>query len=56
VFYKVSTSYQPATEKGFRWNDPIINIKWPIDHPIVSERDQNAPLFQDIKNEIEKIK
>ena len=46
VLYKVSSLYDPATEKGFRWDDPSINIEWPVEHPIVSERDQQAPFFQ----------
>lgn len=45
VMYKVSSLYNAATEMGFRWNDPSINIKWPTINPIVSDRDQKAPLF-----------
>ena len=45
VLYKVSSLYDPQTEKGFRWDDPTINIAWPVDNPIVSERDQQAPYF-----------
>lgn len=25
-----------------RWDDPILNIKWPIEKPILSERDKNS--------------
>jgi len=49
VMYKVSTPYDARYEKGFRWNDSTINIQWPIDQPVVSERDQQAPTFQDIR-------
>lgn len=45
VMYKVSAPYHPTYEKGFRWNDPDINIKWPVENPIVSERDEKSPLF-----------
>lgn len=45
VLYKVSTPYDPRFEKGFRWDDPMINIKWPVDSPLVSERDQQASFF-----------
>ena len=45
VLYKVSALYDASTEKGFRWDDPTIGIDWPIEHPIVSERDQQAPYF-----------
>lgn len=53
VFYKVSSIYQPATEKGFRWDDPQIAIQWPISNPIVSERDQVAPYFCDLTATLE---
>ncbi len=48
VLYKVSSEYHGDTEKGFRYNDPAVGIQWPIDKPIVSERDLKAPLFREI--------
>ncbi len=53
VLYKVSTPYNPQYEKGFRWDDPMVNIKWPFDYPIVSERDQDAPFLHEISQGIE---
>lgn len=47
VMYKVSSPYDATTEMGFRWNDPIINITWPTINPVVSDRDQKAPLFNE---------
>jgi dTDP-4-dehydrorhamnose 3,5-epimerase len=49
VLYKVSTPYDAQFEKGFRWNDPTVNIGWPVEHPIVSERDQQAPFLHEIE-------
>ncbi len=37
--YKQSTYYSPKTQFAYLWNDPIFNIKWPIDNPILSTRD-----------------
>lgn len=48
VMYKVSAPYSAPHEKGFKWNDPDVDIHWPISHPLVSERDQNAPLFKEM--------
>lgn len=48
VMYKVSAPYHPKYEKGFRWDDPMIGIKWPISNPIVSERDQAAPFLKEL--------
>lgn len=48
VMYKVSSPYNAKYEKGFRWDDLEINIEWPIQDPIVSERDQIAPFFREL--------
>lgn len=45
VLYKVSQYYDPAAEAGVRWNDPELDISWPVDAPILSHRDQSAELF-----------
>ena len=34
-----------AKQKTFRWNDPKININWPIKKPILSLRDKNCKLL-----------
>ena len=31
-----------AYQKSFLWNDPKINVKWPIKKPILSKRDKNT--------------
>jgi dTDP-4-dehydrorhamnose 3,5-epimerase len=48
VLYKVSAPYDPIQEKGFRWDDPTINIQWPKVDYILSERDRTAPFFQQL--------
>ena len=45
VLYHASAEYSPEHEAGFMWNDPAIAIKWPVEHPIVSERDTRWPAF-----------
>lgn len=50
VIYKVSAPYDIKYEKGFRYDDPDVNIQWPISSPILSERDQKAPLLKEIEN------
>src|SRR5690606_37847055 len=39
VLYKTNTPFEIKTERGFRFDDPDIGIQWPIEYPIVSERD-----------------
>jgi dTDP-4-dehydrorhamnose 3,5-epimerase len=40
LHYKCSGYYDPKAESGIAWNDPSIGIPWPIQDPILSERDQ----------------
>ncbi len=47
VVYKVSDYYSPEKERGIRWNDPYFNIQWPIDDPILSNRDANHEDFSE---------
>ena len=46
VFYKVNNEYSPENERGILWNDPQINIMWPIDMPILHKKDSSLPLLQ----------
>jgi len=48
VHYKVSSIYNPSTEKGFRFDDPEIGIQWPVSNPSVSERDRISPSFKEV--------
>lgn len=40
ILYKSSNSYHPESEGRIIWNDPDINIDWPIEHPILSKKDK----------------
>ena len=40
VTYKVDNVYAPDYESGLIWDDPSINIEWPIDEPVISEKDK----------------
>jgi len=50
VLYKVSQEYSPENEKGIIWNDPEINITWPIDKPILQEKDSKLPVLKNVDN------
>jgi len=38
--YKCTEYYSPKDERGIAWNDPALNIPWPVDVPIFSVKDQ----------------
>jgi dTDP-4-dehydrorhamnose 3,5-epimerase len=49
VVYKVTTYYDPASESGFRFDDPEVGIEWPAGIELqVSERDREAPLLSEL--------
>jgi dTDP-4-dehydrorhamnose 3,5-epimerase len=45
VFYQMSEFYSTDHARGFRYNDPAFNIKWPAEVRTISERDRNYPDF-----------
>ncbi len=48
VTYLVSSLYDPATEAGIRWNDPEVGVEWPVEEPLLSQRDVEAPLLSEV--------
>ena len=38
--YKQSTYYDRSKQFTYKWNDPKLNIWWPIKNPILSQRDE----------------
>lgn len=47
LLYFVTEEYDGTDEHGFAWNDPHANLEWPIDDPIVSDRDRSNPSLMD---------
>ncbi|WP_296433102.1 MULTISPECIES: dTDP-4-dehydrorhamnose 3,5-epimerase [unclassified Rhizobium] len=46
--YKTTDFYSPQHERAIIWNDPTVNIAWPIaTTPILSSKDAQAPLMRD---------
>lgn len=48
VTYLVSSIYDPETEAGISWNDPEVGVEWPVDEPLLSERDKSAPRLSEV--------
>lgn len=45
VIYKVDNFYSKEHDRGILWNDPRIGIEWPIQNPILSEKDSQQPIL-----------
>ena len=44
--YKVDAFYCPAEDRSIAWNDPEIGIVWGVIDPVLSKKDENAPLLK----------
>jgi dTDP-4-dehydrorhamnose 3,5-epimerase len=51
--YKCTEEYYASADSGIRFDDPIINIKWPVDTTqiIVSDKDRNLPTLNQLGKE-----
>ncbi len=49
--YKCTEYYTPANEHGIIWNDPEINISWPIENPVLSPKDKLYPSLNEIEHD-----
>lgn len=43
--YKCTALYEPVLERSVRWNDPALNIAWPVREPMLSAKDAAAPVL-----------
>jgi dTDP-4-dehydrorhamnose 3,5-epimerase len=50
VFYKVDAPYSREHERGLRWNDPALGIRWPVpdNEATVLERDRMYPVLDEL--------
>jgi len=48
VMYMVDNVYAPDYESGLLWNDPDVNIQWPNNNPILSQKDQKLPTLREL--------
>lgn len=47
--YKCTDYYHPDDEYGVIWNDPDAAIAWPIDDPILSDKDMSLPTLSELR-------
>ncbi len=46
--YKCTDYYDPSDEGGIVWNDPDLDIDWPIKDPLLSSKDKKAKRLVDL--------
>lgn len=48
--YKCTDLYDKESERGIIWNDPTLQIDWPIDinDLVISEKDRTLPFFKEL--------
>ncbi len=49
LIYKCTDEYSPEHDSGIRWDDPDLAITWPVENPLVSEKDAGLPSLKDAK-------
>ncbi|MBR2178808.1 MAG: dTDP-4-dehydrorhamnose 3,5-epimerase [Selenomonadaceae bacterium] len=50
VQYKADNFYAPHYDGNIRWDDPDIDIDWPFDPTVLSDKDREAPLLKERVN------
>jgi dTDP-4-dehydrorhamnose 3,5-epimerase len=50
VIYHVTEEYAPELDRGIIWNDPHINVRWPIPDPVLSPKDAHLPPLREADN------
>jgi dTDP-4-dehydrorhamnose 3,5-epimerase len=46
ILYQMSEYFSPEHSRGIRWSDPVLNIAWPADERIISDRDLSLPFLE----------
>ncbi len=49
--YKCTALYHPQSDSGVAWDDPMLAIDWPIESPLLSEKDLLLPMLSEAKRD-----
>lgn len=47
--YKCTDYYDPSSEGCLLWNDPTVGIEWPIEAPLLSDKDKAGKFLMDLQ-------
>lgn len=56
VYYQMSEFYLPKAQRGLRYDDPLLNIGWPLPVSEISEKDLQLPFWVDNLEEASKAR
>jgi dTDP-4-dehydrorhamnose 3,5-epimerase len=48
IHYRMNREYSPTHARGVRWDDPDLGIRWPLNDPVLSERDRSLPTVAEV--------
>ena len=48
VAYKCTELWDPSEEISVRWDDPDLDIDWPLTTPVLSAKDATAPVLSEV--------
>lgn len=51
LLYMVDAYYTGDDEHGFAWNDPTVGVPWPVEGPVISDRDAGAPPLDRVRDQ-----
>jgi len=49
LLYKCTNEYDSQADARIRWDDPAVAVAWPVDRPILSEKDRRLPLIGQVE-------
>jgi dTDP-4-dehydrorhamnose 3,5-epimerase len=52
VEYKCSDVYVPDDQLTVRWDDPDLGVSWPLQEPLLSDKDRAAPQLKDLASRL----
>lgn len=56
VIYHCTAEYSQAHDRGIIYSDKQLDIKWPIDNPVLSDKDMSLPSLEDSIHDFKVIK
>lgn len=55
VVYKVDNFFSKDHDSGIRWNDPTLRMRWPVENPVISEKDMKLMTFDEFVNKYKNL-